>query len=451
MPAFIRTPQDEARWEKAKQAANKTRSESDGNKYWGLVNHIYHQMSKAELPKTGAEAAIQRVNLIRNLVKTNPELFLLNQGLLDKVVDVLIKARGDDEEEEDQGYDLQDYSSDEGLNNEDLEGMSVIDDPYQDEDDEAGKWLREQEMSEAVPKTPETEKEDEEATPEISEKLKSRSSYSDWKPHGNYTPEQKAQIEEHVKNGYSEREAERLADAHKGPKTFQEALSHTVRPSQPSSKMLDEMKELAGHWLDRADRHAKINANPEKNPQKFASGKMLQAHEENTKDYNKAYNEFLNSDELKNMKGLERHKAVQAFKQNWKQQNPEYEQNLLSGVGEAQKHYGEASQARAQSLDEAMRHIITGGQQEGAMSTQEAAQHVGGTKGDEGYSSTIIKDPSASFAQQNPQLIEKLRAKLQPEQFDRFNRVRSARAAQGVEKPKTVIRRPGGSSGQGAV
>jgi len=46
MPAFIRTKSDESHWEKAKQAANKTHSEADGDRYWGLVNHIYQSIKK---------------------------------------------------------------------------------------------------------------------------------------------------------------------------------------------------------------------------------------------------------------------------------------------------------------------------------------------------------------------------------------------------------------------
>src|ERR1035437_3124090 len=55
MPAFIKTPKDETRWKKAKDAAGKTLSEADGDSYWKLTNSIYQKMDKAEkeicLPK----------------------------------------------------------------------------------------------------------------------------------------------------------------------------------------------------------------------------------------------------------------------------------------------------------------------------------------------------------------------------------------------------------------
>jgi rubrerythrin len=47
MPGFIKTPKDEAKWEKAKKAAAKsTKHGSDG--FWALSNYIYHKMGKTE-------------------------------------------------------------------------------------------------------------------------------------------------------------------------------------------------------------------------------------------------------------------------------------------------------------------------------------------------------------------------------------------------------------------
>ena len=48
MPGFIKTPADEARWDKAKEAANKSHSESEGNSYWKIVNSIYQKMAKSD-------------------------------------------------------------------------------------------------------------------------------------------------------------------------------------------------------------------------------------------------------------------------------------------------------------------------------------------------------------------------------------------------------------------
>ena len=49
MPGFVKTPKDEARWEKAKQATSRSKDKSKGDftdRDWALTNYIYHRMSK---------------------------------------------------------------------------------------------------------------------------------------------------------------------------------------------------------------------------------------------------------------------------------------------------------------------------------------------------------------------------------------------------------------------
>lgn len=356
-------------------------------------------------------------------------------NVLSKLKDNLVKVGEDDYNDEDnQEYGTQDYA----LGEEDLANLNVVDDPFE-ESDEAAKWLKDKEEGGGQAKGSE-EAPDEEEAPKA--KKVSSSGYSDWAPQDNYSDEHQAAMKQHMDDGYSHREAERLAGAHKGPGDFQTALTHTVRPSQPSEKMLGELKDLAKPWLENADRHSKLNADPEKNPNKFAAGQMLQAHEEHSKDYNKDYHAFLGSDEVKDLKGRDRHKAVREWKGKWHGDNPEYKENV-SNVSEAQKHYKEAGEARQKSLQERIEHITSGGI--GApidMSMAEAAQHVGGVKTEEGYSATTLKDPSVSFAQQNPELLRVLKDnKASPDQMDRLNRINSAKASKDVK----IIRRKGGA------
>jgi hypothetical protein len=179
--------------------------------------------------------------------------------------------------------------------------------------------------------------------------------------------------------------------------------------------------------LEEADRKEKMSANPETNPMKHASGKMLEAHEKGTAAYAKAHNEFLASDALKGLKGKDRHQAIQAWKAEYKQKNPDHEGGL-AGASEAQKTYGSSKEAAKQSLKEKMDHIMSGGQSMPAdMSTAEAMQHLGGGKTEEGYQGSITQDPSAGFAARNPKLL----AAMKPEQQERLNRVDSAAKAQG--------------------
>jgi len=55
MPGFVKTPKDEARWERAKEAAGKSTSK-DSKSYWKLSNYIYHKMGKTEEDLKESEA-----------------------------------------------------------------------------------------------------------------------------------------------------------------------------------------------------------------------------------------------------------------------------------------------------------------------------------------------------------------------------------------------------------
>jgi hypothetical protein len=54
MPGFVKTPKDEARWSKAKEAAAKT-TEHGSEGFWKLSNFIFHKMDKSEESQKIAE------------------------------------------------------------------------------------------------------------------------------------------------------------------------------------------------------------------------------------------------------------------------------------------------------------------------------------------------------------------------------------------------------------
>lgn len=54
MPGFVKTPRDEARWSKAKEAAGK-QTDKGSDSYWKLSNYIYHKMGKTEADQKMAE------------------------------------------------------------------------------------------------------------------------------------------------------------------------------------------------------------------------------------------------------------------------------------------------------------------------------------------------------------------------------------------------------------
>ena len=250
----------------------------------------------------------------------------------------------------------------------------------------------------------------------------------DWEARSDYSPKEAEAIKKHMADGYSHREAERLAGAHKGPRDYRSALKSGVNPSMPSDKMMGHLKGMAKEWLENARAHDLANADEMKNPMKHASGKMQQAHKEGTADYHKAHTDFLSSDEIKDLSPRERHKAVQEWKSKWKQENPEYEEGL-DNVSRTQAKFADAAKNIEDKNKETTEHIARGGVGSvPEMSDQEAMQHLGGGKSEEGYTGgSIVKDPVAAFAAKNPKYAQM----LQPEQMDRLKRADSAAAQQG--------------------
>jgi hypothetical protein len=66
MPGFVKTPKDEKKWSKAKQAAGKeTREGSEG--YWKLSNYIFHKMNKSEEDKVPRAEGVRKLwDFLRN-------------------------------------------------------------------------------------------------------------------------------------------------------------------------------------------------------------------------------------------------------------------------------------------------------------------------------------------------------------------------------------------------
>lgn len=378
-----------------------------------------------------------------------------------KFEDILLNLKNKLSKAEDDydGMDFQDY----GLSDEDLQGMSVVGGDEM-EGDAADTWLKQQEG--AQPKVPQAPTQDQsqaqgpaqavqesqqEGIQEEGPKKKKVGSFIDWEPHGEYSDEQSAKIKELMDEGYSHREAETMAGASKFPHmNFQEALNHNVFPSEMSDRHLADMAEIAKHWITNKSNLDKLHADPEKEPIKHASGRAMKAHEEATKDYNEAFNNFINSDEFKNLKGRERFKARQQWRQKYMEENPDFHEKVTSAdvhsgfrdagsVGGGSKGAG-ASGKMGQTIQERLDAIagVSGGE---GMSSEAAAQHVGGIKTDTGTQASTVQDPLAGSAvhakqremaakQRAQQMIQRMG---NPDQQDRFKRLRSA---------KSVIRRP---------
>ncbi len=295
-------------------------------------------------------------------------------------------------------------------------GMSVVDDPNEGfEDDDAAKWL-----AEAEGKKEEGGKESAPAED------KGKSYMSHWKPREDYSDKEKADIKKLIDDGYSHREAERMAGAHKGSRDWSKAMKSGVHPSMPSDRMLKELKDLAGEWKDTARQQELADADEWKNPMKHAVGQVHQAHRDATADYQKAYNDFLSSDDVKGKKGMDRVKAVQAWKAKWKQENPDYEQGLDTASAQQSK-LATAAETIKQKSKEMDEHIGRGGvSQAPDMTNEEAMQHVGQGKTEEGHIGSVHQQPMPA-AVRDPKYVKM----LNQEQMERMKRVDSAAATQG--------------------
>lgn len=371
-------------------------------------------------------------------LNSNPEVFYTIQDRLLKAIDYE-DWEGEEPQEDEGDYYGDGYGDDlfDSVPDEDQEER-FEDDEYGDDD--AARWLadndREPESDMGYDDSVDEAQNDEgieaggEAPVEqpVEAKPKRSSRYTDWKAKDKYEDHHQSAIEKLMNDGYSHREAERIAGAHEAPTDFYSALKHTVNPSEPSPKMLEQMKALSHEWLRNANRTGDASADASMNPQKYSSGKAIAAHEDAHGNFHDAYQEFLGSDELKGLRGRARHQAIKEWKNNFHEQNPEYKDKAASvaGVG---KEYESANQARKQRRDEGTQAILEAGMAHGGdvggysseaaggvdqnMSTQHAAQMVGGEKGESGYSANIQKDPAAVFAERNQDYVKHLKGKLE--------------------------------------
>lgn len=250
-----------------------------------------------------------------------------------------------------------------------------------------------------------------------------KSKANEWKLSELHTPQELAEIQKFVDQGYHPREAAHLISGGRGGKgehrDFSKALESRIRPTMLSEKMLADAKNVANDWLGNYEKISGKYHEPEKNPVKYASAQMKAAHEDRTAKYSKAYNDFLGSDELKGKSPMERHKTVQAWKAKWKSENPEHEAGI-SAVAEAGSKFKEAKQARSQHIKDVMEHLVHGGApiepasgefDETPTTGRAVAEHMGlQEKEGEGPQYSTSKDPSLAFAAKNPKFIQQILA-----------------------------------------
>jgi hypothetical protein len=300
------------------------------------------------------------------------------------------------------------------------EGMSIVDDPNEEfEDDAAAEYIKEQEAKTS-------------ASP-------SKPQYSrDWKP-SELSEQDAATVKQHMDDGYSEREAHRFAGTHKEHGDFQKALRSGLNPSMMSDRMIDQLKPLAKEWIDNADRNEKLNADINKNPDKFASGQMMQMHEAVTGDFSKDYDDFLGSDKVKDLRGRKRQQAIHSWKEQWHQDNPGYD-DAAAFASMQQPVFKEAADTAKANLNDKMSHIMRGGMSVSDADTvnmESAQQHLGREiRGEDRQIAPGTEDITSGFAAKNPKLVSMLNQEHMTEHKDRLTRVDSHANAAGVVRRK---------------
>jgi len=365
MPAFIKTPADEARWAKAKKAARKTLSESDGDKFWALTNSIYQKMTKSD-----------------DLESLEAILLKARRRLSDEPEDP------DDQEEslEEQGY--REFDPEEG--------------------DDADKWLEEHDPKREDDEENEDESKYDEYGPDEDEESHQQLPGEDEEPAAEpegENSEPTAEIEAPGTEGGAGSEAEG------GPTQVQDQEAQEVRGEgrfpQPTKEEIAEMRQYTRPWEQRARDKTRLEAEPAKNPVLHHEGQLVEARNAAHKKYQDAYAAMQASPDYQNADPITQMEMDSKFESDFHKQNPDYLANAAKLHSEAHKKGLGAKDVHAAAKDEAIRHVLGGGAQaETPMSTEEALQHAGGVKGEEGTVGSMTQDPSSSFASGNKAFLE---------------------------------------------
>jgi len=169
------------------------------------------------------------------------------------------------------------------VDDEDLYGMSVIDNPDEDsEEDEASQWLNQQHEKANISNYPSNKK---------------------WKP-SEVSDTKQAIIDRAMKEGHTEKEAHWLA----GEKV------HGYKPEAHSSKVFGILKDAAKQHIDNEAYNARIDASESINPSKYTEGRLIDAFAHHTGDYKAAYHAKLQDEDLKNMSPKDRHQHLRDWK-----------------------------------------------------------------------------------------------------------------------------------------
>jgi hypothetical protein len=292
---------------------------------------------------------------------------------LDTIKEFLLKAR---RRLSDETPDYSDIDEDQ-----DAEGLDSDSDFGEEGDDEASKWLKENDggnedpAQESEPNQAEPEEEEIERPVEQPQKIAVKPTI----------------VKPGVKPAQSKSPVE----------------SEIPSDLQPTREELAAMREYTRPWEQRARDKSKLEAQAHINPHKHHQGRLIEARNTSYADKQKAQRALAESPEFQNADPITQMEMEQKFHEDWHKQNPDHLANALLTHHEAHKKRADTMERYSQAKDEKIRHIAGGGVQPGAMSIEEGIQHVGGSRDDEDSGpSGIQQDKGSAFASGNQEFIQ---------------------------------------------
>lgn len=361
MPAFIKTPKDEARWEKAKSAANKSHSESEGDSYWAIVNSIYQKMKKS------IEFAEQ----------------VDNPAFIDEAIKVLQKARQ--------------KMSDEYDPNEEQEEEAPAEEQLSEFDPEASEgedWLKDNDPDSGQDYEEYGDDEDEDAHRSDIEARPPAVASAEGVPQGTVQEQGSPRGAGGASGGGDQAEAQEEAKAQS-------------RFRQPSKEEITALRAHTRPWETRAREAQRLQADPSKNPELAHQGNIIEARNKYHADRKSAYQQLTGSKEYQGADPISQMEMDDKFENDWKSKNPDHMLSAMKAHKEAHEAGKKGQELHAGVKDAQIRHVLSGGAGVGSgMSTEEALQGIGGAKGEEGGTEGAVKqDPAAGFAAGNQDFI----------------------------------------------
>jgi hypothetical protein len=175
---------------------------------------------------------------------------------------------------------------------------------------------------------------------------------------------------------------------------------------QPSLEEIRDLRAYTRPWEQRAREMTKLQADPSKNPVLAHQGHIIEAREMHHKNRKDAYQKMVNSEDYRNADPIQQMEMDASFEKDWHAKNPEHLKQAVEAHHSAHMKGVKSHDVHAAAKDAAIRDMLSGGSMpEESMSTEEALQHAGGVKGEEGTQGTIIRDRASSFAASNPEFI----------------------------------------------